>query len=202
MDKGNPEKRVSARIEHRTPVTLEPFEAGVLHAARMHNYSKKGLYFESDFYLIPGAEIYIGIADSPFASEPGVYECYRSVIKWRKYLDHSFYDYAYGVEIQKRIARSGKPGSRRDSRRQLRRPCSIPTLIRNQQREIPGIIQNVNPGGVFVQCSEKPSKGQKVSLTIPLKTKKKLVSRRGEIVWCDENGIGIRFQNETPSKLV
>lgn len=198
MEKDNPEKRVSARIEHRTPISLEPFQAGVLHAARMHNYSKKGLYFESDFYLIPGSEIYVGIADSPFASEPGVYECYRSVIKWRKFLDNSFYDYAYGVEILGRVARPGKPGQRRDSRRQPRRPCSVPTLIRNRHRQISGVIQNVNPGGVFVQCSEKPSKGQKVSLTIPLKKKQKLVSRLGEIVWSDENGIGIRFQNDTP----
>jgi hypothetical protein len=200
MEKDNPEKRVNARIEHRTPISLEPFQAGVLHAARMHNYSKNGLYFESDFYLIPGSEIYVGIADSPFASEPGVYECYRSVIKWRKFLDHSFYDYAYGVEILARIARPRQPGQRRDSRRQSRRSCSIPTLIHNQNREIPGVIQNVNPGGVFVQCSEKPSRGQKVSLTIPLKKRQKLVSRRGEIVWCDENGIGIRFQNGTPEE--
>jgi hypothetical protein len=200
MEKDNPEKRVSARIEHKTPVMLEPFEAGVMHAARMHNYSKKGLYFESDFYLIPGAEIYIGIADSPFASEPGVYECYRSVIKWRKFLENSYYDYAYGVEILARIARPVKSGPRRDSRRQPRRACSVPTLVQNKHRQIPGTIQNVNHGGVFVQCSEKPSRGQKVSLTIPLKKKQKLVSRLGEIVWSDENGIGIRFQNEAPAK--
>jgi Tfp pilus assembly protein PilZ len=200
MEKDNPEKRINARIEHQTPVMLEHFEAGIMHAARMHNYSKKGLYFESDFYLIPGSEIYIGIADSPFASEPGVYECYRSVIKWRKFLENSFYDYGYGIEIQTRIQRPGKAGPGRDSRRQSRRPCSIPTLIQNKNSRIPGIIQNVNNGGVFVQCSEKPSKGQKVSLTIPLKQRQKLVSRLGEIVWCDENGIGIRFQNDAPKQ--
>jgi hypothetical protein len=200
MEKDNPEKRVSARIAHQAPVTLESFEAGIMHAARMQNYSKKGVYFESDFYLIPGAEIYIGIADSPFASAPGVHECYRAVIKWRKFLETSVYDYAYGVEILGRIARPGKPGNRRDSRRQLRRACAIPTLIHNKKRQIPGVIQNVNHGGVFVQCSEKPSKGQKVSLSIPLKQKQKLVSRLGEIVWCDENGIGIRFQEDSPAQ--
>lgn len=198
MEKDNPEKRDGARIGHKAPVTLEHFEAGVMHAARMFNYSKKGLYFESDFYLIPGSEIYIGIADSPFATAPGVYECYRSVVKWRKFLENSFYDYGYGIEIQARLARPGKQGQRRDSRRQSRRPCSIPTLIQNKHRRIPGVIQNVNHGGVFVQCSEKPLKGQKISLAIPLKQAQKLVSRRGEIVWADENGIGIRFQNETP----
>jgi hypothetical protein len=199
MEKENPEKRVNARIEHQTPITLEHFEAGIMHAARMHNYSKNGLYFESDFYLIPGSEIHIGIADSPFTSEHGVYECYRSVIKWRKFLENSFYDYGYGIEILARIPRPDQPGQARDSRRQSRRSCSIPTLIQNKNRQIPGIIQNVNYGGVFVRCGEKPTKGQRVSLTIPLKKKQKLVSRSGEIVWSDENGIGIRFQTNAPT---
>ena len=200
MEKDNPEKRVSARIEHQTPVTLEPFEAGLMHAARMYNFSRKGLYFESDFYLIPGAEIFIGISNSPFASAPGVYECYRSVIKWRKFLENSFHDYAYGVEILGRRAQASSSTQPRDSRRQSRRDCSIPTLIHSRNRQIPGVIQNVNPGGVFVQCSEQPAKGQKISLTIPLKKKRKLVSRLGEIVWCNGSGIGIRFQNESSVK--
>jgi hypothetical protein len=52
---------------------------------------------------------------------------------------------------------------------------------------------------VFIQCSEKPQQGQKVSLTIPLKMKRKLISRNGEIVWCDEDGIGVRFQSVPPT---
>lgn len=197
MEMDNPEKRINARIEHRAPLTLEPLEAGVMHAARMHNYSQKGLYFESDFCLNPGTEIFIGIPDSPFASARGVYECYRSVIKWRQSLETSFHDYAYGVEILGRVVRPGKSPQPGDSRRQSRRACSIPTLVRSRNRQIPGVIRNANPGGVFVQCGEPPSKGQKISLTIPLKEKRKLVSRRGEIVWSDENGIGIRFQSES-----
>jgi hypothetical protein len=200
MEKDNPEKRVSARIAHQTPITLELPKAGSLPAARMFNYSKKGLCFESDFYLNPGAEICIGITDSPFAAETRVCEYCRSVIKWRKFVENSFYDYAYGVEIHAWMPCPGTHRPEGDSRCQARRSCAIPTLIQNQHRRIPGIIQNVNEGGVFVRCREKPSKGQKVSLTIPLKKKRKLVSRRGEIVWCDENGIGIRFQNVPPAE--
>jgi hypothetical protein len=65
MEKDNSEKRVSARSAHQTPITLELPQTGRLPEARMFNYSKKGLCFESDFYLNPGAEICIGIADSP-----------------------------------------------------------------------------------------------------------------------------------------
>jgi hypothetical protein len=195
----NPEKRFDARLDHRTQVTLENFEGGVMHEARMINYSRKGLYFESDFYLIPGAEIYIGIPNSPFISEPGVYECYRSVIKWRKFLDHSAYDYGYGIEIQTCNPQCRTTKNRAESRLHARKSCSIPTLIQDKTRRIRGVIQNASSTGVFIQCSEKPQKGQKVSLTIPLKKKRKLISRSGEIVWSDENGIGIRFQSDPSS---
>jgi hypothetical protein len=194
----NPEKRSNARLEHRSPVTLENFEGGVMHEARMINYSQKGLYFESDFYLIPGTEIYVGIADSPFSSTAGIYECYRAVVKWRKFLEKSLYDYGYGIEIRTRKIQPGAAKGSADSRRQTRRPCSIPTLVQNKKHRIRGVIRNASSSGVFIQCSEKPPKGQKVFLTIPLKKRRKLITRSGEIVRSDENGIGIRFES-TPS---
>ena len=195
MDMKNPEKRSYARLDHRTLITLENYEGGVMHEARMINYSQKGLYFESDYYLIPGAEIYIGIPNSPFTSEPSVYECYRSVIKWRKFLDNSLYDYGYGIEIQTRTPPPRTTKSSAESRRHTRKSCSIPALVENKNNRIRGVIRNASSSGVFIQCSEKPPTGQKVSLTIPLKKKQKLISRSGEIVWSDENGIGIQFQS-------
>jgi len=108
MPKDNSEKRSSSRFDHKAKITLERFEVGVIQEARMHNYSKSGVYFESDFYLVPGAEIYIGISSSPFAAEPGVYECYRSVVKWRKFLEHSAFDYGYGIELKGKAARPEK----------------------------------------------------------------------------------------------
>jgi hypothetical protein len=70
MEKDNSEKRVSARIAHQTPITLELPKPGSLPAARMFNYCRTGLCFESDLYPNPGAEICIGIADSPFKTFP------------------------------------------------------------------------------------------------------------------------------------
>jgi hypothetical protein len=57
---------------------------------------------------------------------------------------------------------------------------------------------------ISIGWPRRPTKKQrqlsKISLTIPLKKKRKLVSRLGEIVWCDKNGIGIRFQTDAPAK--
>ena len=196
MLKDNPEKRCTARFDHRARITLESFEVGGVQEARMQNFSKSGLYFESDFYLAPGAEIFIGISDSPFSTEPGVYECYRAVIKWRRYLEHSAFDYGYGIELVDKAARALKADDGRKSRLHPRRSCSIPTLVQDDLRRVRGVIQNASRSGVFLRCAEKLQKGQHVVLKIPLQKKRKLVTRPGEIVWSNRNGVGIKFETK------
>lgn len=196
MLKDNPEKRSCARIDHQAQITLQSFEVGVMHEARMHNYSKSGLYFESDFYMVPGTEIYIGISNSPYTSQAGVYECYRSVIRWRKFLESSAFDYGYGIEIKGRASSRQKHGETRESRKHPRSSCSIPTVIQGNNRKARGEIQNVSYGGVFISCSEELSRGQRVYLTIPLKKKQKLITRAGKIVWRNRNGLGIKFEDQ------
>ena len=72
------------RYEHQSLITREEIKTGIYSGARMFNYSKEGLYFEANYILEPGDEIFIGIENSPYTSASGVYECYRAVVKWSK----------------------------------------------------------------------------------------------------------------------
>ncbi len=94
----NPEKRDNARIDHQCLVTIENLKAGTINKAKMLNFSATGLYFEADNLLQPGEEVFVGIDNSPFASEQGLYECYRVEIVWRKELKKSAYYYGYGAK--------------------------------------------------------------------------------------------------------
>ncbi len=194
------EKRSSVRLAHQSQITLENFEVGVMNEARMYNYSRSGLYFESDFYLLPGTELYIGIKHSPFTSPPDVYECYRSLIRWRKFLEDSFFDYGYGVELKSRISASDRTraSGRADLRRHPRASCAVPTILQDEHGRTRGVIQNASHGGVFIRCVQNLAEGQRVFLTIPLKKKQKVVTRLGEVVWSDTNGVGIKFQPQPP----
>ena len=80
----NPEQRDKTRFSHETPITLENFEIGLLHGARLLNFSAEGLYFESDYLFQGRTELFIGISNSPYADDADVYECYRAEIRWRK----------------------------------------------------------------------------------------------------------------------
>ena len=64
----NREKRDDARINYKSPVTVEDLESGITLGARMVNYSRNGLCFETNELLHQGAEIYIGIENSPYTS--------------------------------------------------------------------------------------------------------------------------------------
>jgi hypothetical protein len=72
------EERKNTRFPHLSTITREDVVSGVHYGANMYNYSKDGLYFEADYLLVPEDEIFIGIENSPYASAPGVYECYRA----------------------------------------------------------------------------------------------------------------------------
>lgn len=59
----------------------------------MFNYSKTGLYFESDSVLEVEDCIRIAIEDSPFSTKSGVLEYYQAEIKWRNKCKDSHFDF-------------------------------------------------------------------------------------------------------------
>ncbi len=196
MEEESSEKRARTRFEHHAPVRLEGFAIEAVPEARMGNFSERGIYFESDFYLVPGSRVLIGLPASPLAAGDHVYECYRAVIRWRRFLEDSAFDYGYGVELEERVASEApSPGRGRESRLHPRRPCSIPTLVRSGRDNIRGLIANASVGGVFIRCEKPLEKGQRVLLNIPLRQKKKIVTRPGTVVWAERDRVGIRFDD-------
>ena len=87
----NHERRKSVRIAQTSALKVEDLKSGKIYNAGMFNYSKNGIYFESDSLLNPGEQIYIGIQDSPYAPISDVLEYYRAEIMWRKKLKDSYF---------------------------------------------------------------------------------------------------------------
>jgi hypothetical protein len=93
------EKRRSPRFDHASAVRLKEIDSARFHDARMVNYSKGGLYIESDSLLKCGAQVKIGIKNSPYASTPDTAEYFQGIILWCQELDHSFFLYGYGIQL-------------------------------------------------------------------------------------------------------
>ena len=93
------EKRGEVRTAHQSRVKIKELKTGIFSSARMHHYSKDGLYIETDSLLLPGTEIYIGIENSPFVSFANVYDIYRAEVKWLRMLNSGEYKYGCGIEL-------------------------------------------------------------------------------------------------------
>ena len=192
----NPENRDNARIKYKSPVTIENLKAGVIYQARMLDYSKYGLYFETDSLLSLGEEVFIGIEYSPYADSHNTYECLRAKIMWRRELPTSYFKFVYGVKFSidydKQRSQSGNLKIVEDQRKHQRKPYAKPIVYATKNQLIKGLTKDISPAGVFIETNNILHAGQTITLAIPLK-KAKTAKIKGQIVWSNRDGFGVRF---------
>jgi Tfp pilus assembly protein PilZ len=192
----NPENRDNARIKYKSPVTIENLKAGIIYQARMLDFSKHGLYFETDSLLRLGDDVFIGIEYSPYADSLDTYECMRAKIMWRRELPTSFFKYGYGVkysiDYDKQKSRNGSLKIVEDQRKNTRKRYSKSIIFATQNKILNGITKNISPSGVFIETHHRIEVGQIVTLFVPLKNAKN-ARIKGEVVWAGPEGFGIKF---------
>jgi Tfp pilus assembly protein PilZ len=191
----NHEKRQSCRLDEYRPISVKDLKARIFHKATMLNYSKNGMYFETDSFLQQGTEIYIRFDNSSHVSFADEFECKLAEIIWRKKLKESFYNYGYGVELATNNVKEQKHENQREkigSRKHPRKPYSKSVLYAANNKISEGTSVNLSKSGIFIKSKDKLSVGQTVILSLPSKTGKRL-KIRGEIVWSNYEGFGVKF---------
>ena len=191
----NPEKRDNTRFDYQAPIVLEDTKFGVLQGARMFNYSDFGLYFETDHFLAPGTDIYIGIPNSPYTSDPDVFERYHAEIKWRKPLKKSSFYYGYGVRFLETDPLDRPIERGIESRKYPRKRCALYVKYAVQRKIYPGEIKNISLGGVYLRTNESDGLdvGQQMQLAIPNRKKNSVIKRYARIIWANQTGFGLEF---------
>jgi len=192
----NPEKRDHTRFDYQAPIVLEDAKFGVLQGARMFNYSDFGLYFETDHFLAPGTDIYIGIPNSPYAPDPDIYERYHAIIKWRRPLKKSSFYYGYGIRFLETDPLDRPVERGIESRKNQRKPCSLYVKYAVGRKVYPGEVKNISVGGLFLKTNEKDGLevGTAVQLAIPNRKKGNVIRRYARVIWSNRNGFGVEFQ--------
>ena len=93
----NPENRNTPRFRHEATVMIENYPTGDYHEGRMYNYSRSGMYFESDFAPKIGSDIFVGIENSPYSAG---HDVYRAKVMWCQKLPEKASYFYYGVGIK------------------------------------------------------------------------------------------------------
>jgi hypothetical protein len=175
----NLENRDTARIDHTSSLQVKDL----------------GFYFESDSVLNPGMQIYIGIENSPYASSPDVLEYHRAQIMWRKKLKRSFFRFGYGVKLASSANKQDLKNDinkTKDLRKHPRRQYNKSTMFATRDGISEGLIKNISSSGVFIMAKSSLKVGQILTLSLPFKNGKE-VKVKGEIVWTNDEGFGIKF---------
>lgn len=97
MESPRPDLRASRRYDHNTPIMFEHYPSGKYFEGCMLNFSRGGLYFESDWAPPVGSEIFIGVENSPFTSG---HDVYRTMVIWHTRLKNSESLFSHGVGVK------------------------------------------------------------------------------------------------------
>ena len=202
--------RKNTRFPHISAITHEDVVSGIHYGASMYNFSKDGLYFEADYLLEPEDEIFIGIENSPYASAPGIYECYRAKVKWRKDLDLGrAHNFGYGIQFyypnyicptiieadppQETVRYPSTPQKRDYDREYPRRPYVTKIIFASKSRFYEGLVKNISRKGVFIEIQQPFSIGQELTMVVPLVGKPRGIKVKGKVIWSSPKGFGLEF---------
>ena len=190
------EDRDEPRFDHTSSLQIKDLGSGEIYEAKMLNYSNGGVYFESDGLLEKGTKIYICMQNSPYAQASGVLEYYTGEVMWRKNLKQSFFKYGYGIQLvfvsSKKDSETNGPREK-ELRKHSRKPYFQNILYSTQKGLHTGRTKNFSASGVFIATDENLRVGQQLKLSFPLKKGKSAVIK-GQIVWKNEVGFGVKFQ--------
>ena len=91
------ELRNSERLYLEAPVSVEDNRTGYRYDGTMFNYSKSGMYLESDYAPRPGRKIRIKVNKLPNPSSP---RNYLAEVRWRRPIPRKSSPWAYGTGVK------------------------------------------------------------------------------------------------------
>ena len=165
------ERRSESRIYYWTPIAIEESDVSFLYRARLANYSERGLYFETDLLLHPGANVYIGVQDSSHRLFSKDYGRFLVEIIWRKPLTEISFNYGYGARLLlEKVKKKSQTNNHVELfriRKNPRRPFSKLTYFASGNKYYEGIIKNLSHGGAYIETKTKFSNGDELKLIVP-----------------------------------
>jgi len=205
------ERRKHRRIKYEAVISHDVSNNGRIYPGKMFNFSKGGMYFESDQTIYPGQDIFVGLtihAASPGKAKQLLFEV--KIVR-QEALEESALCCGYGGEFlstdsfipetvynNKKKASSASPSDdfrvENDSRKHIRRPCNNSLIFSYDRHVYKGFVSNIGRAGAFISTNENFDLGGRIKLAIPeLKTRKEL-KITGWIVRISPEGIGISFE--------
>ena len=210
------ERRRDQRFRYEAHVSLDVPPNDAIHAGKMFNFCKGGLYFESDQKIYPGQDIVVGLAIHAESTGKDAQLIFEVKIIWHKQLEDSLFRYGFGgkflnshdssdslpeagkikkpaEQIALPIDFSGEDDSRKHKRIAYNKFLSF-SYRNNDYKQV---VANIGRGGAFISTKEKFDLGGMLTLFVPGSQSRKEVKVTGWIVRTSPEGIGVSFERRT-----
>lgn len=207
------DRRGHKRFKYEALISHDVSINGNIYPGRMFNFSKGGLYFESDQTIYPGENIFVALAIHAGSAGKETQLLFEVKVLWRIALENSSRAYGYGGKFlntydartetgqiqEEAIEKKAAPPSydfrgENDSRKNTRKPYNKSLIFAYDSREYQGIVANIGRGGAFILTNENFVLGGRLKLVIPQLKTRKAVKLIGWIVRISLEGIGVSFE--------
>jgi hypothetical protein len=84
----------------------------------------------------------------------------------------------------------------KNHRKHPRHSCAETTFFSTRKYVIEGLIKNISPKGVFIECLLALPIGQNITVVIPRSGQKQGTECKGKVVWTNKDGFGVEFRQE------
>ena len=188
----------------------------VFYPARMYNFSKGGLYFESEQRLYIGDYINFRVKYPARPSENHNHYQFGIEIIWRREAQRSSFKYGYGSKfinpnqtleniidlsrLEKQRIPQKSVEKEKDPRRHPRRPYNRSLVIIAQNRNYKGLMTNISRSGAFIKTQNNFEVGQILVILLPGHKKQKDVKLKGYVVRLNRSGVGVIFDRRRAAK--
>jgi Tfp pilus assembly protein PilZ len=204
------ERREHQRHKYEALISHDVSNNDIIHPGKMFNFSKGGLFFESDQKIYPGEDIFIGLAIPADTFDKDTQLLFEVKIVWRHELADASYHYGYGgqflstydsfigvdpvKEIEKQAAPAGGFRGEYDSRKHPRRSYHKASRFLYNGQEYKGVVTDIGRGGAFIFTKEKVALGGRIKIAVTGRKTGKEVKVTGWIVRISPQGIGVSFE--------
>lgn len=213
------ERRKYRRFEYEAVILHDLLTQQNIFAGKIANFSKGGLYFESDQTMHPGEEIFLKLTKPADESGGDSLPLLPFVVKilWHKSLQGSSFRYGYGAQyldpedaLVKNMdsAETGKRDRKHhpliddeDPRKYPRRTYNKPLAFDYKNQYYRSLVTDMSHGGVFIKTKLKISLGRKITIVIPGSKIRKKSKIKGWIVRRNREGFAVKFDRRAGRDL-
>ncbi len=209
----NTERRKYKRFEYEALIAHDILAQKKVYRGKIYNFSKGGLYFESDQILNPGEQLCLEVISHSDSAGSDVHLFYGVEITWHRLLKNSYLRHGFGARFIspehsplknldvtrfEKAARLPKdPAGEKDPRRYVRQSCHQKLLFSCNQRTYEGLVKDISNGGAFIATDHRFALGQAIQMVIADSKINGPTQRIGWVVRLTPEGIAVRFDRRS-----